>query len=73
MGGVKNIWKEAKENEPTNKKEKFHDPCSHDGQLEILGFSSSIGMALERVVGGFATKIAQGDGPFHLTFKPYKS
>lgn len=34
-------------------------------------FSSGLGMALERVFGGFATKITQGEGPFHLTFKRY--
>lgn len=34
-------------------------------------FSSSVGMALERLVGGFATKITQGGGPYLISFNKY--
>jgi hypothetical protein len=37
---------------------------SGDGILEFVSFTSSIGMAAERSLGGFAEKIAQGEGPY---------
>jgi diacylglycerol kinase (ATP) len=69
MGGVTDIWQRAKQKEYDSSKSKFHEPSSKDGQLEVLCFSSSVGMALERVMGGFATKIHQSGGPLHIQFR----
>lgn len=69
MGGVKDIWKKADSKEMEKRKEIFHEQQSDDGEIEILSFSSSVGMALERVFGGFSSKIAQGGGPYCITFK----
>lgn len=46
MGGVKNIWNNAKSKEMTNNNTKFHSQASNDGEVEILAFSSSAGLAL---------------------------
>ncbi len=62
MGGVKDIWKNAK-GSPADQ------PSTWDGRLEMLGFSSSLGMAMERVVGGFASRITQGGGPYLMRFR----
>ena len=45
---------------------------ARDGKLEVLCFGSGIGMALERMIGGFATKITQGGGPYLLSFNRYE-
>ena len=44
---------------------------SNDGKLEFISFSSGMGMAAERTFGGFAEKIAQGQGPYYFQFKEY--
>ena len=44
---------------------------SGDGKLEMISFSSSVGMAAERTFGGFAEKITQGTGPYFFYFKQY--
>ena len=44
---------------------------SSDGKLEFISFSSGMGMAAERTFGGFAEKIAQGQGPYYFEFKEY--
>lgn len=30
-------------------------------------------MALEKLIGGFSSKITQGGGPFYITFKEYQN
>lgn len=44
-----------------------------DGKLEVVCFGSSVGMAMERMISGFATKIIQGGGPYYLSFNRYEN
>jgi hypothetical protein len=71
MGGVKNIWSNAKEGLKSKGTTKYSTAKTYDGKLEFLAFSSSIGMAMERTFGGFAQKIAQGGGPYQFQFIKY--
>jgi hypothetical protein len=72
MGGVKDIWEKANDKELNCKETEFSDMSSYDGKLEFMCFSSSMGMAMERVFGGFATRITQGGGPYRFTFNRYQ-
>ena len=71
MGGVTNIWQNAKDKELSNNKSQFSKVQTKDGKLEVVCFGSSVGMAMERMISGFATKITQGGGPYFLSFNKY--
>ena len=45
--------------------------ATNDEKLEVVCFGSSVGMAMERMISGFATRITQGKGPFLLSFNKY--
>lgn len=65
MGGVKDVWKNAKT--PANRKDSPFSQESHsDGKLEILSFGGAWSLGFEKSIGGFATKVHQGSGPFTL-------
>jgi hypothetical protein len=72
MGGVHDIWSKASDRELNNKEQHYTSPSTSDGKLEIVCFGSSIGMAMERMFGGFATRVTQGAGPYLLSFKRYE-
>lgn len=66
MGGVFDIWKNAKIGIETEESKNFTDMASGDGKLELISFPSSLGMAAERTFGGFAERISQGEGPYFM-------
>jgi hypothetical protein len=72
MGGVFDIWKNAKLGVETVESKHFTEMNSGDGKLEMISFPSSMGMAAERTFGGFAEKITQGEGPYYFEFKQYE-
>ena len=47
----------------------FESQNFSDGKLEFLTFSSTMGMAKERIFKGQAKRVGQGAGPFQLNFK----
>jgi diacylglycerol kinase (ATP) len=47
----------------------FESQNFSDGKLEFLTFSSSLGLAQERIFKGQAKRVGQGAGPFQLNFK----
>ena len=73
-GGVKDIWHNAKndflKNHTVNE---YTDASTGDGKLEVVTFPSSVGLAMERSFGGFASKIAQNSGPFIFNFRKYEN
>ena len=54
MGGVFDIWKNAKLAYENDESKKFTPMNSGDGKLEFASFTSSMAMAAERTFGGFA-------------------
>lgn len=72
MGGTNQIWNNATSGIKGTEGQKYAQPCSSDGLLEFVGFPSSIGLALEKVITGNARKITQGKGPFVIDFVEHK-
>lgn len=65
MGGVKDVWKNAKT--PAHLKDVSFSQESHsDGKIEILSFAGPWSLGFEKSIGGFASKVHQGSGPFCL-------
>ena len=72
-GGVKDIWEKSKNGFRKGQSSiEQHDVSTADGKLEIVTFGSSIGIAMQRTVGGFSKKVAQGEGPFIFHFQRYE-
>lgn len=70
MAGVKDIWKNAKTPESL-KERQFGEQSSGDGKIEVLSFGGAWSLGFEKSIGGFATKIHQGTGPFELNFNTF--
>ncbi len=70
MGGIVDVWKNAKVN-PHLQGEKFTDQSHSDGKLEFLSFSGAISLGFEKTSGGNGFKVHQGTGPFELCFRKY--
>ncbi|CAD8047263.1 unnamed protein product [Paramecium sonneborni] len=73
-GGAGAIWDNCRGKvavkEGTQKlQDKFVPQDFGDGKIEFVGFNSMIGMANERFIHGNAVRIAQGEGPFLISFK----
>lgn len=70
MGGVKNVWENAKL--PNHLKDSiFTKPSHNDGKIEILSFPGAWSLGFENIIGGRATKVHQGGGPFEIIFNKY--
>jgi Diacylglycerol kinase accessory domain/Diacylglycerol kinase catalytic domain len=74
MGGIANMWDKASQNAPiksadgnvklTNKQD------MGDGELEFLSFTGNLRFGVfERLITGGGKRVAQGAGPFLITFK----
>ena len=72
MGGVTNIWDNGKDKELNHKHTQFSPISTNDGKLAVVCFGSSVGMDMERMFSGFATRIAQGGGPYSIAFNRYE-
>lgn len=70
-GGVKDIWKNAQTMLSIENQEMNITPASSDKILEIVSFDSTIGIASERLFGGFAKKVVQSSGSFKFNFIKY--
>jgi hypothetical protein len=85
MAGVKDIWKEGKENmsvevinvnkeEKKKYEQKFKEMANQeqkldDHKLEIFSFDNGLQTGFEKVIGGLAKKIYHGGGPILMKFK----
>lgn len=66
MGGVKGIWARAGKvlKDCTDQAQR-----DDDGKLELMSFSGSLSIGMEKVAGGFAQRVWQGAGPYEIVFK----
>lgn len=63
MGGIQNIWDNAKL--PDHLKEnKFTSQNHSDGKVQIISFGGPWSLGCEKAFGGRSTKVYQGSGPF---------
>lgn len=69
-GGAGDVWGhcEGKAGVEGGRQE-LHEQKMGDEEIEVLAFSSILGMGNERFVPGQASRVAQGKGPFQFNFK----
>lgn len=71
-GGVTDIWDKAKPGffEENNVSE-YTEVSTGDGKIEVVSFPSSMALAMERGLGGFAKQVTQSSGPIIFNFYKY--